>query len=100
MERELDYLESCIVKMAAKMNDLTLANQALSAQVARVQAEKEQLMLDSNQALDALQNSAEQTIQALKARNETLLATIAQSAEEVRALMNRLPTSSSEEPEA
>lgn len=100
MERELDYLESCIVKMTAKMNELTLANQALSAQVSKLTAEKQQLALDSNQALNDLQQSAEQSIHALKARNQTLLATIAQSAEDVRALMNRLPTSSPEEPQA
>lgn len=100
MERELDYLESGIVKMAAKINELTLANQALNAQVSQLQADKMQLAADSDQALDDLQQSAEQTIHALKARNQTLLATIAQSAEDVRALMNKLPATSPEEPEA
>lgn len=100
MERELDYLESCIVKMATKIKELTLANQALNAQVAQAQAEKQQLETDSNQALDDLQQSAEQTILALKTHNQALLATIAQSAEEVRALMNRLPASTPEEPQA
>ncbi len=100
MERELDYLESCIVKMATKIKELTLANQALNAQVAQAQAEKQQLETDSNQALDDLQQSAEQTILALKTHNQALLATIAQSAEEVRALMHRLPASTPEEPQA